>query len=391
MKKIIILGIFITLFMIGCGRMTHNEREVFNDTDFNIKLIKTVNSNYNSNYLISPYSIEVALNMLKEGSDNNTKTEIESVVGNRKIPLLSSNKVKIANAIFIKDIYKKYIEKDFKNNLNNNYKAEILYDEFKKPDVINNWVNKNTDGMIPKILDNMSKDFVLGLANAIAIDVKWNSEFECINTTSEKFDEKIDVEMMHKSYSSNAKYFENDNSKGIIIPYEDNLEFVGILPNKDINTYINNLDIDTIDKNITNASNKIHINLSLPRFSYSFDLKNFKDILKSMGIKDAFDMNTADFTNIINKENLIKSDINNLYVGEAIHKSYIDLNEKGTKAAAVTYFGMFKATAMLDEYETIDIKFNKPFVYMIRDTDTKEILFFGTVYEPNVWKGSTCE
>ena len=248
--------------------------------------------------------------------------------------------------------------------------------------------------MIPKILDTMSKDFVLGLANAIAIDVKWKSEFECINTTSEKFNDKINVEMMHKLYSSNAKYFENDKSKGIIIPYKDNLEFVGILPNTDVNTYINNLDMDTlnnIDKDVTNATDKKRINLSLPRFSYSFDLKEFKDVLISMGIKDAFSDSNADFTNIINKDNMIKSDIKNLYVGEAIHKSYIDLNEKGTKAAAVTYFGMFKATAMLEEYETIDIAFNKPFVYMIRDTDTKEILFFGTVYEPNIWKGSTCE
>ncbi len=394
MKKIFILGIFIILFVMGCGIVKPNEPEVYNDKDFNIKLIKTVNSSYNSNYLISPYSIEVALNMLKEGANNNTKREIESVVGNREIPVLSSNKVRIANAMFMKDMYEEYIEKSFINNLDKNYKAEMLVDEFKTPKLINDWVNNNTDGMIPKILDQMSKDFVLGLANAIAIDVRWNSEFECINTTSEKFNDKSNVEMMHKLYSSNAKYFENDKSKGIIIPYKDNLEFVGILPNTDVNTYINNIDMDTlnnIDKDVTEATNKKRINLSLPRFSYSFDLSNFKDILISMGIKDAFSDSNADFTNIINKDNMIKSDINNLYVGEAIHKSYIDLNEKGTKAAAVTYFGMFKATAMLEEYETIDIAFNKPFVYMIRDTDTKEILFFGTVYEPNTWKGSTCE
>ena len=83
----------------------------------------------------------------------------------------------------------------------------------------------------------------------------------------------------------------------------------------------------------------------------------------------------------------------NVYVGEAIHKTHIDLNEKGTKAAAITYFGMFKNSAMIEEekYDTIDIKFNKPFIYMIREINTKEILFFGTVYESNIWKGTTCE
>ena len=81
----------------------------------------------------------------------------------------------------------------------------------------------------------------------------------------------------------------------------------------------------------------------------------------------------------------------NVYVGEAVHKTKIELNEKGTKAAAVTYFGMFKATAMIEkDYEEVDIKFNKPFIYMIREKNTGELLFFGTVYEPNEWKGETC-
>ena len=81
----------------------------------------------------------------------------------------------------------------------------------------------------------------------------------------------------------------------------------------------------------------------------------------------------------------------NLYVNTAIHKTKIELNEKGTKAAAVTYFGLDKATAVRPDYEVRNIVFNKPFVYIIREKNTGEILFFGTVYEPNIWNGSTCE
>ena len=84
------------------------------------------------------------------------------------------------------------------------------------------------------------------------------------------------------------------------------------------------------------------------------------------------------------------NEIPNLYVGEAIHKTHIDLNEKGTKAAAVTYFGMYKATSVMKQPERVKVTFDKPFMYMIRDSKTKEILFFGTVYEPNKWNGSTC-
>lgn len=376
-----------------------NEPSKFSDTDFNINLIKTANSSIEGNYLISPYSIEIALNMLKEGANNTTYDEINRLV-NRKINDVSNEKVKVANAVFIKNKFKNYVEKTFYDNLKLKFNSEVLYDEFKTPQVINNWVEKNTDGMIKKILNNMSDDFVLGLANAIAIDVEWQSKFECIGTRSEEFTKsdgsKINVEMMHNTYKSQYfKYFDYDDIKGIVLPYENNLEFIGIIPN-DINEYINNLTLDKlvdIDNNAIAASNKLHILLSLPRFSYSFDLKNFKEILITMGIKSVFNSVHSDLTNIITKENLKKVDskADNIYVSDAIHKTYIELNEKGTKAAAVTYFGIKEASAAIfDDYKEVKIEFNKPFIYMIRDTENKEILFFGVVQTPNVWNGSTC-
>ena len=86
-----------------------------------------------------------------------------------------------------------------------------------------------------------------------------------------------------------------------------------------------------------------------------------------------------------------KSDMDdNLYVGTTIHKTYIDLNEKGTKAAAVTFFGIDSYAALPQDKEIVNIEFNRPFVYMIRDAKTKEMLFFGAVYEPNLWDGKTC-
>ena len=373
-------------------------------SDFNINLIKTVDKE--ENYLISPYSINIALNMLKEGADNNTLKEIENVLGNNKVTNITSDDVKIANALFVKNQYKDKIKKEFYNNIKTNYNGEILYDDFKTPNVINNWVNKNTDRMISKILDRMDPNFVLGLANAIAIDVKWQNSFECINTTKEKFklkDKELDVEMMHNSYKYGAKYIKSNEAEGIIIPYQSTnkigekdydennyLEFIGILPNSDIKAYINNLTKEQLNNLLSNtkeSSNKLEINLSLPRFKYEYDLIDFKQVLIKMGMKDAFDPNNADFTKIIDRGNGVE----NIYVDEAIHKTYIDLNEKGTKAAAVTYFGVKDNAAMLEEdKETINIEFNKPFIYMIIDHKTNEILFFGTVYEPNAWKGSTC-
>ena len=418
-KSIIMLSIIVAIVltftgMIIINRHKDNKTTTYDDSygyisgEFNLNLIKTVNETNKDNYLISPYSIEIALNMLKEGARENTYDEIVNVVGDRKInDVIIKDHISVANAGFIKNEYKKYIKKDYYNTLNNNYHSEILYDDFKTPKVINDWVKNKTNGMIDKILDNMDEDFVLGLANAIAIDVEWDSSFDCNSTTSQKFT-KIDGTTMQTEMMNNileytdARYLENSDATGVIIPYKkyntdgkevfedgNNLEFVAILPKDNVNTYINNLNnqkLNDLYKSAREVNEDFEIHLSLPRFKYDYELANFKDVLIKLGIKDAFNPNTADFTNIMDRN----EEIRNIYVGEAIHKTHIDLNEKGTRAAAVTYFGMYKATGFMKEKEKAVITFNKPFIYMIKDAKTGELLFFGVVYEPNKWQGSTC-
>ncbi len=240
-KKSWILVILVSVLLILIGALIfmkeekqeekqENHEEVLTDNngekveDFTKNLIKKVHEN--NNYLISPYSIEIALNMLREGAKGNTKDEIDKVIGKRKINNLKiENKLNIANALFIKDYFQDKIEKSYTNTLLEKYNAEMLYDKFETPDVINNWVNKKTNGMIPKILDSIDDSFVVGLANAVALDIKWQKEFECNNTYSDKFTklngEQIDVEMMHDTYdNSNYKYINESNLKGIILPYK---------------------------------------------------------------------------------------------------------------------------------------------------------------------------
>ena len=199
--------------------------------------------------------------------------------------------------------------------------------------------------------------------------------------------------MMQKTYkTSDYQYFDNDLSEGVVIPYQVNnsdiqLEFVGILPKKDVNSLIQSLTKESLaelTKNTQEASDKLYLNVSLPRFTYDYEASSFIDILKDLGIKDAFDASKANFKKMIDISE-------NVYVGEAVHKTHIELNEEGTKAAAVTYFGMFKNFEMIpNDVKEINIKFSKPFLYMIREKNTGEILFFGSVYEPNLYNGDTC-
>ena len=404
---IIIIIVVAVISIISARERRIKKQEEKNNTslsgNYNIDLIQTIHKlDKGKNYLISPYNIEIGLNMLRDGSDGETKVQIDKVLGNRVInDLVVKDKISIANGVFIKNIYKDNVKNDYYNILNTKYKSEIIYDEFKTPDKINNWVNEKTNGMIPRLLEQIEKDYVMGLASALAIDVKWINEFECHMTKSEEFTKidntKINVEMMHDTYeTSDYQYIKTNDAEGIIIPYQSDgnsaiqLEFIGLIPNDNVDDYINNLTkekLDTIDKNTKAASDSFHINLSLPRFKYDYEVSDFIKVLENMGINDAFNPAKANFKKMIEINNY------NVYVGKAIHKTHIEVNEVGTKAAAITYFGMFKNSAMVEEekYDVVNVVFNKPFAYIIREKNTKEILFFGVTYEPNIWNGGTCE
>lgn len=405
MKRKVLILLIVILIVAPLVFLTKNLNNKTNNdfirtNNFIIDLIKNVNIVNKNNYLISPYSIEMALNLVKEGASENTYNQINQVL-NHDVNINNNDSIYIANAIFVKDTYEKDLNQDYIKALKNKYSSDILIDEFKTPNIINNWVEKNTLGMIPSILDSVDKDFILGLANAIAIDVKWSNPFECSNTTKEEFTKnnkkKINTEMMHQTYQSgDIKYFETEKAKGVILPYQEetNLEFVGILPKEDTSNYINNLtteELSNIDKNIIEASSKNHIIVSLPRFTYDYDLSTFKDILMNLGIKDAFNPEKANFNRIISKESLAKYNVENIYINDAIHRAHIELNEEGTKAAAITYFGFKTSSALMSEdYKTYEINFNKTFIYIIRDKTNHSILFFGLVNSPNKWNGSTC-
>ena len=424
MKKVYII-IIVCLLLVGFGGfmfVTHQKNDKLDDDyiydnsndGFSLKLIKEVHkSNDSNNYLISPYSIEMALSMLRDGSSGTTFTEIDKVLGKRQFhDIIIKDHVGVANGLFIKNKYQSVIKEDYINQLHTNYRSELLYDDFKTPKVINDWVDRKTNGMIKEVVDYIDDEFVLGLANALAIDVDWYTPFECNSTNGDIF-YKIDksqykTEMMYHTFDSKEyKYLKDDNATGIVLPYEkynketgkvdergEGLEFIAILPSDDIDHYISHLNDKVLDQFITSgkkASNNYEIHLRIPRFSYDYDLNNFKDVLRNIGIQDAFDEVNADFTKMMSRDDMKEKNIENLYVSDAIHKTHIDLNENGTKAAAVTYFGI-KSFGAIDTKEPkyVSIVFNKPFIYMIRDTIHHELLFFGVVYEPNKWNGSTC-
>ena len=408
-----IVGVIIVLMLVVLGfiyyEMQHSNityHDVSEDGEFSTAFIRKSHSYQNhKNYMISPYSVEIALSMLREGAKKDTLEEFERVVPKRSIKtLMVKNKINVANAIFVKDIYKKDLLPSYEEGLKTDYNADVIYDSFQTPDKINRWVKQETKGMIPKILDQMDPQFVLGIANAVAMEEEWKTAFECDHTQGYAFTKvngkQYDTAMMYQSFEKVASYYQNSEIESVILPYAmydrntgktvkkngEQLDFIAILP-KDLDSYIEDFtldDVKEITKNSRKAGERLEITVGLPRFEFSYDFKDFKETLEDMGIQKVF-TSSCDLSGMVKNHD-------GMYVSEAIHKSYVKVNETGTKAAAVTYFGIKDSAAIEDDKEYVSLILDRPFILLIKDHKSNEILFFGVVYEPEKWdEEKTCE
>lgn len=373
------------LFVIGAllicsvflltGYIVHNKKE--SNSKPNISLNKNNNFDYkflkqiegNDNTLVSPLSMAYLLSMIQSGAKGSTLNELNIALDNYDLQPMENidSKISMANSMWINNRYKNDINNTFATALKINYHSEVLYDEFINADNINKWVSEKTYNMINELFPSdsvNSADTIMALVNAIGINFKWDEEFDCNKTLMGNFLDK-NVYMMN----SNEKYLESDYYTGFIKDYEklsDNsqYEFIGLLPKKDIQDVINNLSNDVIKNSITESEAHIQI----PRFKYEYNVNNLKSILESLGIKDMFNKEKANFGGIAE----------DIYVSSIVQKTYIDFMESGTKAAASSG-GAFDIKSASEEKEVI---FNKPFVYLIRKKGSNNIYFIGVVNSP---------
>jgi len=157
------------------------------------------------------------------------------------------------------------------------------------------------------------------------------------------------------------------------------------MPKENLSDYVEKVsmeEINEIDKKLkSSADEEDGVDIYIPKFKFSYDLELKEDLMK-LGIKDAFDKEKADLSKIADSDDLIQKP----YVSEALHKADIEFTEKGVKAAAVTVFVIFAESAMPMPTFPVEIRINKPFMFVIREKTTKDIWFTGTVYEPNLWE-----
>lgn len=365
------------------------ENVIENEFDFSMEFLRLENNQKNKVY--SPFSILYALKMLSEGAKGRTKEQVDFVIKDFDMTPYSNidSVFSLANAIYIRDAYAKCVKDGYKNKLIGDYGAGVFFDSFDNATQINDWISHRTFGLIPNMItDDMVKDSMMLLINALVIDMEWIHPFLTMDTEGDKFyledGFSMEATVMHQK---NIPYYQDDTVTAVKLDlknYEDmQLEFIAVMPKEKLSDYIMTFsknDFDGIMENMVYPSYLSSVHLYIPKFSFNYDLK-LKNDLMHMGITDAFTYDLADLSNMY--EIAVADD--KLFFSDVLHKAKIDFTEEGIKAAAVTVFCMKEGAIREKEAPPIIININKPFLYFIRDKFTGQILFVGTVYRPNSW------
>jgi serine protease inhibitor len=370
---------------------------VSSDNDFGIEIFKSVLQKEadSSNVFISPVSISLALAMTYNGAEGTTKEamettlkksgysidEINQLYKNLMQGLLSVDPkvtLEIANSIWYRQGFE--VIPDFINVNRNYFKAEVNALDFNSPNsvlTINNWVSDNTNNKIDKIINEIPGDAVMYLINAIYFKGTWTYEFDKGKTTDRTFtlmnDSTVDLPFMEQETDLNYQY--NDLFSAVELPYgKANYSMIVLLPNygKTINDIIAGLNSDAWNS-WTHSFTLQDVVVRLPKFRFQFKEK-LNDALTDMGMGIAF-TDAADFSKI--------NDNSGLKISKVLHKTFVEVNEEGTEAAAVTSVEIVLTSAEGPFVLFFDV--NKPFLFIIREKESNAIIFIGRVMNP-VWE-----
>jgi len=368
------------------------------DNLFGLELFRKIaaEAKPNDNTMISPLSVSLALSMTYNGANAETKTEMEKTlkfsgltaeqINNTHKTLLAALKsvdpdvlLEIANAIYYhKDVN---VLASFISDNKENYGAEISPLDFRNPaslNVINGWVNQKTREKIPTIIDQLEPDLVMVLLNAIYFNGIWKNKFDETKTHNLSFmhgdGQWKEVETMNQETS--LEYARNNIFSAVHLPYgKGQFQMTVILPNENKTTedVLSALTLDNWNTWMKGFKKEEKVEVAMPRFKFSWEME-LNEILAKMGMPRAFTPYVADFSGITGTKDL--------YIGYVKHKTFVDVNENGTEAAAVTAVGMFTTSMPVDQPKKIYFRVDRPFLFAITEKTTGTILFIGEMRAP---------
>lgn len=379
--------------------LTEKQKQLINTSNaFGFEFFKKAISMSGSetNMMVSPLSVSMALGMTRNGAAGSTLDAMTNTLGFANMSDTEINesykyiiatftgldpkvKLQIANSIWYRNTFS--IEQPFTLINQQYFDASVTSLDFDNPsavDIINAWVNEKTNKLIPKIVDQIPGDAVMYLVNAIYFKGQWRYQFEKAKTLQKPFylADGTEVQAPAMNQHETLSFYKGSGFEAIELPYnQGNYTMDIILP--DAGKTVNDI-IPQLSQQNWNTWSSLFVNrdiqLQLPKFEYKYNEEKMKTILSDMGMGIAFDSNHADFTRINSN--------GGLYISRVLHKTYIKTDEEGSEAAAVTAVEIGVTSVGPDQpyYFTI----NRPFVYFIQEKSTGTILFIGSVMNPNL-------
>jgi serine protease inhibitor len=408
MKNIVPFTLVVIFLFAGCSiseepivydlRVTEKTAKLIQaENDFGYELFKEVFTREEEfeNIMISPLSVSLALAMTYNGAEGETKEAMEKTlkvhgltpeeINTSYRDLVSALKsldpkvlLEIANAIFYRDDFQ--VEQPFIDLNNTYYDAEVAPLDFGNQQealrIINGWVADKTRDKIESIIDQVTRDHVMFLLNAIYFKGTWQKEFNDESTKPLAFSledgSSIPVETMQRL--DTLPYMSNTLFSAIELSYGNgDFNMYIFLPEngRSLKEIVNKLDQKNWEEWMKSFQHTKSVDIKLPRFKYEYEIR-LNDILTAMGMGVAF-TGAADFTGI--------NRLGGLLIDYVKHKSFIEVNEEGTEAAAVTVVAIERTSAGPSK---VPFYVNRPFMYAITEKTTGAILFLGTVKNPSL-------
>ena len=341
--------------------------------------------------LVSPLSVSQAIAMAANGANGTTREEMEKLLGDtldinalnqyyysytQKLTGASGADVHLANSLWIRDNEAAIqVPEQFLQTTADYYGADAFKAPFDDSTVkdVNDWVNYHTHSMIPTLLNQIDPNWIMILINALAFEAEWADPYNEYNVSDGKFhayDKDLTAEMM---YGEEYTYLEDLTATGFMKPYKGGeYSFAAILPDESVTVsdYIDSMTADSLKK-LLNSKQNTKVETMLPKFKYEYSL-TMNEMLEALGMKAAFDPNAADFTGL--------NSLGDTWIDTVLHKTFIQVDDRGTKAAAVT--AIFEAGCCIEPEPPKRVYLDRPFIYMIVDNSTDLPIFIGYVLHP---------
>jgi serpin B len=370
------------------------------NTEFAFSLFRElVTKGANKDIFISPLSVSMALAMLYNGAEGTTKDAMAKTLnfGNMTLEEINQEysklieslenvdqavKLLLGNSVWMEKEFEPIVKSGFLERVGTSYDGEILTRDFENPQTvseINGWADKNTEGKIKEIIQELSPELVMLLINAIYFKGEWTIRFDETLTHPQDFflpgGSTVKVDMM--STAGNFTYYSGEDCQVARLPYgRDKVAMYVFLPDEDVplDSFIASLNQTAHDEYLSRLQPTADLVVKLPKFKVEYGVKRLNGVLQKLGMETAFHPYEANFSGIADTAP------RNLYISYVDHKAIVEVNEKGTEAAAVTVIGIGETSTARPTHPSFVV--DRPFYFEIRDDRSGSVLFMGEILNP---------